>query len=117
MAIIFNGVDLPAPTKFKIRRFDIESGDSDINELGYKQSDRIRQGVYGIELEFIGNSSAIHAIESAIEPPEINVTFPSPVGQITKKMQVGERDGPALINYDKEIDKIYWRIGFNLTEY
>lgn len=117
MAININGVDLPAPTRFKIRRFDIESGDSSRNELGYKQRDRIRQGIYEIELEFVGNSSAIYAIESAIEPPEINVTFPSPVGQITKKMYAEDREGPVLINYDKEIDKIYWRISFNLVEY
>ncbi len=80
--ITIDGVDLPSPSSFKIPRSDLDSGDTGRNELGILQRDRIRQGIYKIELEFKGiNSSQLHLIETAIEPAELNVTFPTATGQ------------------------------------
>ena len=118
MSIIMDGVDLPTPSKFGISREDIDSPDSDLNELGIHQRDRIRQGRYSIKLEYHGGtSSEIHIIEAAIEPAEINVTFPSPTGMITKKMFVESRDGPDMIRYNKDYNKIIWKLNLVLTEY
>lgn len=116
--ITMDGVDLPAPTKYKITRYDMDSADSNRNELGYFQRDRIRQGIYKIELEFKGISSPeMHIIETAIEPEEIQVTFPTPIGRITRSMYVGDRNGPEMITNHEVSDKIYWNISFNLIEY
>lgn len=118
MSIIIDGVDLPTPSRFKIKKSDIESSDSDFNELGIYQRDRIRQGRYSIELEYYGcTSSGIHTIESAIEPAEIDVTFPSPTGLITKKMFAENRSGPDMIRHNKDYNKIIWKLSLVLTEF
>ena len=115
--ITIDGVDLPSPSSFKIPRSDLDSGDTGRNELGVLQRDRIRQGIYKIELEWKGiNSSELHLIESAIEPAEVNVTFPTPTGMATKKMYAGDRN-VEMIMYDDNFDKIRWNISFNLIEY
>lgn len=115
--ITIDGVDLPTPSKFKITRADLDSGDTHRNELGYLQRDRVRQGLYKLELEFIGTSPEIHTIESAISPVAVNVTFPTPTGRITRRMYAGDRNGPEMVKNDKVTDKIYWRLSFNLIEY
>lgn len=118
MAMIsIDGVDLPAPSSFKMPRSDLDSGDTGRNELGILQRDRVRQGIYKIELEWKGiTSSQLHLIESAIEPSEINVTFPTPTGMKTKKMYAGDRN-IEMIKYDADYNKIRWNISFNLIEY
>lgn len=118
MAMInIDGVDLPSPSVFKIPQSDLDSSDTGRNELGILQRDRIRQGIYKIELEWKGiNSSELHLIESAIEPAELNVTFPTPTGMATKKMYAGDRN-VEMIMYDDNFDKIRWNISFNLIEY
>jgi len=118
MAMIsIDGVDLPAPSVFKIPQSDLDSSDTGRNELGILQRDRIRQGLYKIELEWKGiTSSQLHLIESAIEPSEINVTFPTATGMKTKKMYAGDRN-VEIVKYDKDFDKIRWNISFNLIEY
>ncbi|GMG96860.1 DUF6711 family protein [Tepidimicrobium xylanilyticum] len=115
--ITIDGVDLPSPSVFKIPRSDLDSGDTGRNELGVLQRDRIRQGIYKIELEWKGiNSSDLYLIESAIEPAELNVTFPTPTGMATKTMYAGDRN-VEMVKYDKDFDKIRWNISFNLIEY
>ena len=118
MAMInIDGVDLPSPSVFKIPRSDLDSGDTGRNELGVLQRDRIRQGIYKIELEFKGiNSSNLYLIESAIEPAELNVTFPTPTGQVAKKMYAGDRN-VEMAKYSDDFDKIRWNLSFNLVEY
>lgn len=118
MAMInIDGVDLPSPSVFKIPRSDLDSGDTGRNELGVLQRDRIRQGIYKIELEWKGiNSSELHLIESAIEPAELNVTFPTPTGMQIKKMYAGDRN-VEMVSYNDDYNKIIWNISFNLIEY
>lgn len=111
------GVDLPAPSTFKIPQFDLDSADTNRNELGIMQRDRVRQGIYKLELEFKGiDSSDLHKINMAIEPSKLNTTFLSPRGFITKSMYVGDRN-VEMVKYDKDYNKIRWDISFNLTEY
>ena len=118
MAIInIDGVDLPRVSNYKLPRFDLDSQDTNRNELGILQRDRIRQGIYKIELEWMGiTSSQLHLIDSAIEPVELNVTFPAPTGRKTKTMYAGDRN-VEIVKYDKDFDKIRWNISFNLIEY
>ena len=115
--ITIDGVDLPSPSVFKIPRSDLDSSDTGRNELGVLQRDRIRQGIYKIELEWKGiNSSELHLIESAIEPAELNVTFPTPTGMQIKKMYAGDRN-VEMVSYNDDYNKIIWNISFNLIEY
>ena len=115
--ITIDGVDLPSPSVFRIPRSDLDSSDTGRNELGVLQRDRIRQGIYKIELEWKGiDSSQLHLIESAIEPAELNVRFPTPTGMQTKKMYAGDRN-VEMVKYSDDFNKIRWNISFNLIEY
>jgi len=110
-----DGVDMPAPATFKTPRFDLDSGDTNRNEEGYLQRDRIRQGIFKIELEWKGITSAqLNTIETAIAPASVQVTFPSAAGMQTKTMYAGDRQ-TELIKYQGT--DIRWNISFNLTEY
>ncbi|MCR2043182.1 hypothetical protein NSA23_03525 [Anaerosalibacter massiliensis] len=109
--IKINGVGLPAPTKINIPRFDLDSGDTTRNEAGYMQRDRIRQGIYKIELEWrMLTSAEVNKIESLIQPSSVSVTFPTPRGMVTKRMYAGDR------KIDMVVDSC-WNMSFNLIEY
>ncbi len=118
MAMInIDGVDLPAPSSYKMPRSDLDSSDTGRNELGILQRDRIRQGVYKVELEFKGiNSSKLYLIDSAIEPASLQVTFPTPTGSNTRTMYSGDRN-VKMVKYNEDYNKILWDISFNLIEY
>lgn len=116
MAMVnLDGVDLPAPTKYKIPDSDLDSADSNRNELGYFQRDRVRQGVLKAELEFKVNSSDLALIKSAVKPPEIQATLLTEVGFITRTMYAGDRN-TEMLKYSDDYNKIMWSISFNLIE-
>lgn len=112
-----DGVDLPAPSSFKLPEFDLDSDDTNRNEMGVLQRDRIRQGIYKIELEWNGiTSTQLATIKSAIEPASIQVTFPTENGLTTKTMYAGDRN-IEMVKYDADYNKIRWNVSCNLTEY
>ncbi len=119
MAIIsIDGVDLPSPSVYKLPRFDMDSSDTTRNELGVLQRDRIRQGIYKIELEWRAiTSPQLHLIETAIEPARLQVKFLTPTGYKTKTMYVGDRSLEMVLFGNRETDDIRWNISFNLIEY
>lgn len=85
--VSIDSVDLPAPSRYSLPRFDIESEDSKRNEEGYVQRDRIRQGVYRLGLEWDSLTDAeVAIIQSAVEPASLSVTFAAPGGDQTKTM-------------------------------
>ena len=118
MAMInIDGVDLPTPTKFKPPNFDLDSEDTNRNELGYMQRDRVRQGIYKLELAWKNiTSSELATIKASVTPEKVKVTFPSEVGDIKKDMYAGDRN-IEMVSYDKDYNKILWNIEFNLTKY
>ena len=83
---------LPAPSKFAPSCFDIDAEGTKRNEQGYLQRDRVRQGLYRLELEWTGITSAqASTIDTATAPSTFSVTFDTPAGQVTKTMYVGDR--------------------------
>lgn len=115
--ITIDGVDLPAPSELSIGRMDLDSPDTTRNELGFLQRDRIRQGVYKVELSFkLKTSPDIQIIERAIEGKELQVTFPTHSGKVTKLMYVGDRNIVVGL-YKPNVDDIRWDMSFNLIEY
>jgi len=115
--IVINGINMPFPSAFRLPRFDIDSSDTMRNELGVLQRDRIRQGIYKIELEYRGiTSEQLQAIEAAIEPAALQVEFPSPQGAITATMYAGDR-AVEMVKYNDDYNKIRWNLAFNLIEY
>jgi hypothetical protein len=112
-----DGVDMPTPIKCDIPNFDLDSDDSNRNEEGYFQRDRIRDEIYKLELEWRNISSAdLAKIKLAIKPAQVEVTFPTETGDITKTMYAGDRKIEMAV-YDVDFTKRLWNISFNLIEY
>lgn len=118
MAMIsINGVGLPPPTTLTVGKQDLDSPDSTRNERGYLQRDRIRQGMYRIELEFnTKTASEIAAIERTLTGAALTVTFPDAGGNVTKKMYVGDRTKNMVLN-NRVSSRARWSLSFNLVEY
>lgn len=117
MAIItIGGVGLPPPTSLRVGMQDLDSPDSTRNERGYLQRDRIRQGMYKIDLEFnVKTGREIALIESTLTGAALQVTFPDSGGMITKTMYVGDRTKEVIL-YNGGRDT-RWSLNFNLVEY
>lgn len=118
MALVnLDGVDLPSPFSYKIPNMDLDSSDTNRNELGVLQRDRIRQGVFKVELEYNGiTSSSLALIKSAIKPSKLNAKIMTEVGIVEKEMYAGDRN-IEMVKFDNDYNKIRWNISFNLTEY
>lgn len=115
--ISINGVGLPPPTSLRVGNQDLDSPDSTRNERGYLQRDRIRQGMYRLELEFnIKTASEIAQIESTIVGASLQVSFPDAGGVKTKTMYVGDRNKELVLN-NPNPSKARWNLSFNLVEY
>ena len=116
--ITIDGVVLPAPTSLSVSMSDLDSPDTTRNEQGVLQRDRVREGVYKIELEFnVKKGNEIQLIESAIKNAKLNVTFPDTTGRITKEMYVGDRSKNVVLYNGGVSDEIRWDLRFNLVEY
>lgn len=116
--ITIDGVVLPAPSTLSIGMQDLDSPDTSRNEQGILQRDRVREGVYKIELAFnVKKGNEIQIIESAIKNAKLNVTFPDTTGMITKEMYVGDRKKDVVLYNGGVSDEIRWDLSFNLVEY
>ena len=118
MALInIDGVDLPAPTKFKIPNFDLDSGDTGRNELGVLQRDRVRQGIFKCEAEWKAiTSSKLATIKAATTPASFQATILTELGPVSKTMYAGDRN-IEMVKYNDDYNKIRWDVSCNLTEY
>lgn len=119
MAIItIDGVDLPSPSTLKVSMQDLDSPDTTRNEVGVLQRDRVRGGVYKIELSFnVKRGSDIQIVESAIQNASLEVTFPDTTGRITKTMYAGDRSKEVILYNNGVVDETRWSLSFNLIEY
>lgn len=116
--ITIDGVALPHPSTLQILKSDLDSPDTTRNELGMLQRDRIRQGVYKIELEFRNKTgSEIATIESVIQGAKLTVKFPDTNGLITKEMYVGDRTKEVVLYNNGVVSETRWTLNFNLVEY
>lgn len=115
--IRINGVDLPPPSVYRLPQYDLDSEDSGRNELGVLQRDRLRQGIFRVELEWWGiNNSQLQLILSAIKPSKLTVRILSHAGYQTKQMYAGDRN-IEMVRYMGKTSKMAWNISFNLVEY
>lgn len=115
--ITIDGVGLPHPSSLQVGMQDLDSPDTTRNERGYLQRDRIRAGIYKIQLEFVAKTGPeIQIIESTLLNARMNVTFPDSSGRITREMYVGDRQKDVVL-YANNPDKVRWNLSFSLVEY
>jgi hypothetical protein len=107
-------VDFSSFPPLSISQYDLDSGDAGRNELGVLQRDPVRQGIYKIEVERKGVTSAqLSKILAAIKPPSFPVKFLTADGFQTKTMYTGDRSIELVRNWNGD----RWNISFNLIEY
>lgn len=114
--IIVDGVPLAPPSSYSYSKEDLYSPSTGRVETGLLHSERIREGVYKIELTWTGrNSSEVHNIETVIRGKSFKVQFPTAGGYITKHMYAGPiKIDPLKFNVDTE--KAKWDVSLNFIE-
>lgn len=114
--VTIGATPLPAPSRYTPSRFDIDSEGTKRNEEGYLQRDRIRQGLYRLELEWTGITDAqASAIDTATAPSTFSVTFDGPGGSVTKTMYVGDRQFD-MVQHAKMASDTKWNVKLALIE-
>ncbi len=115
MALVKIGqTDLPTPSRYRLLGFDLDSSSTARNEEGVLQRDRIRQGIYKVELEWSHLSGTdLATIESAIAPATFSVTFTTSSGTVTKTMYAGDLSREIVLLVG---GVPLWNVAVNLIE-
>ena len=111
--ITIDGVLMPAPVSYKVTLQDLDSDNTTRSETGFLTRDRVRPGVYKIELSWKVSMQELGLIVNALSPPQITVVFldPTQVAQTTALMYASDRQG----GYAGSLD--LWDLSVSLTEY
>lgn len=70
--LVIDGVEMPAPSTYTIKRTDIDGDDSLISEAGISKRDRIRQGVYEIPCDWIIREKELQKLYNALSRESFN---------------------------------------------
>lgn len=116
MAILkIGGVDMPEPSKYSVSTSDLHADSSTRTETGHLVINRIRSGVYKLEVGWNAlNAADLTTIRNATSGVTFNVTFLDIDGTTkTKTMYSGDykSEPRRLFGNDKR-----WDISFNLIE-
>ena len=107
---------MPSPSSFKTPNMDLHSDATGRDEMGEQHIDRIRQGVYKLELEWSGIDSAkVRTLKNAVKLSSFSVELLTENGLVTKKMYVGDRS-QDMVKFNNDFNKIIWNLSFNLVE-
>lgn len=121
MAMIsINGVDLPTPTEYSVALQDIDSDNTRRTEAGILTRDRVRAGVYKIEVAWKITKAQLKTITDAISPAKFSVTFfdPTTSSTSTKDMYCGDRGGKMMNCFNPAIPgENMWEFSTSLIEY
>ncbi|MPW25943.1 hypothetical protein GC105_09085 [Alkalibaculum sp. M08DMB] len=117
--ITIGGTALPNPSEYSVVLQDIDSENTKRSETARLSRERLRAGVYKIEIGWIGLTRAqLKLITDALKPAKVSVQFfdPTSASNPTAQMYAGDRTG-KLNTYLQEGAQSYWDINFSLTEY
>jgi len=117
--LTINDVQMPRPTKYKVDVMDLDSENTIRTESGIITRDRIRAGVYKIDVAFEVCKSQLKAIADSIAPESFPVTFfdPFSLTDSTKTMYAGNKscDLKSYLNEAAPNDSV-WELSFSMVE-
>lgn len=122
MAMITIGsTALPNPTTYKVKRSDLDSEATTRNSEGQLIRDRVREGVYRIDVSWGTLTKADYmAVVTALSPARFSVAFFDPNSATTKTayMYASDRDS-ELVQYTDESypENSIWSLSCSLIEY
>lgn len=107
-----------SPRSYGVQRSDLDSEDSGRSETGMMFRNRIRAGMYKIQVTWRVNRSQLSAIASAISSDSFSVTFFDPTTASTKicTMYAGDRSATMILNADTATETL-WDLSVNFIEY
>jgi hypothetical protein len=116
--IQINGVDLPAPVEYSVSLQDIDSENTRRTETGVLQRDRVRAGVYKIQVKWRVTKTQLKTITDALKPAKFSVMFFDPTTSTnpTRSMYCGDRNADLLYN-EVNPDESLWELSTSLIEY
>jgi hypothetical protein len=121
MALIKIGsTDLPSPVEYSVSLQDIDSENTRRTETGELTRDRVRAGVYKIQVTWKVTKTQLANIISAISPAELSVTFfdPTTSNNKTATMYSGDRTGNLVLLEDPDAPgESLWEFTTALIEY
>ncbi len=117
--IQINGVNLPAPVEYSVSLQDIDSENTRRTETGMLQRDRVRQGVYKIQVKWRVKKSQLKTITDALKPAKFRVTFFDPTTSTspTRYMYCGDRNADLIHYKEGSPNDSWWEISTSLIEY
>ena len=119
MALIqINGVDMPPPVEYSVSLQDIDSENTRRTETGVLQRDRVRAGVYKIQVKWLVTKTQLKTITDALKPAKFSVKFFDPTTSTTptRYMYCGDRNADLVLNKENP-DKSLWELSTSLIEY
>lgn len=117
MSIIqINGVDMPDPSDFSVVIQSIDSDNTNRNEQGVLQRDRVRDGVHKLTLKWNALTGAnASAVLQAVSPASFRVSFTDPLtnAPTTLTLYSGDRTAAGV----GTAKGMCWNISFDNIEY
>jgi hypothetical protein len=121
MALITIGsTPLPDPVEYSVSLQDIDSENTRRTEAGILTRDRVRGGVYKIQITWKVTKTQLKTITDAISPAQFSVTFFDPTTSTdpTKYMYSGDRTGKLILLKDpNNPSSSLWELSTSLIEY
>lgn len=117
--IKISGIDMPSPSKYNVILQDIDSENTSRTETGLLIRDRVRAGMYRIDITWQVEHSQIKTIADALSPAMFSVNFYDPTTNSypTKDMYCGDRSGNLLVYNANDPGKSLWELTTSLIEY
>ncbi len=120
MALIKIGTtDMPSPSEYEVSIHDLDSENTKRTETGVLFRDRVRAGVYKIEVTWKVSGTELQIIASSLSPSKFSVTFfdPTSATNAVTDMYCGPKSG-KLIKYDNSNpSNSIWELTASLIEY
>jgi hypothetical protein len=115
-----DGTPLPTPHKYRVLRADVDGENTTRNEAGFLVRERLRSGVYKLEVVWRVRASELATISSALSPAKVSITFfnPHTGTTLTRDMYAGDESIDILSYIDEDNpDNTLWEVSRNLIQY
>ncbi|MEI6580205.1 MAG: hypothetical protein WCN92_12210 [Eubacteriales bacterium] len=111
---------MPNPTKYTVKRADLDSENTTRDELGNLHRERVRAGAYVIDVAWQVTKAAFKTVVDALAPVSFSATFfdPNSASTATATMYAGDRTGD-LLQYTDEAhpENSMWELSATLVQY
>lgn len=113
--IKINNITLPAPTKYEISKNDVNGEDS-LSETGILHRNRVRSGVYSLDVNWRVSESDLKTILDTIKSSSFTAVFFDPVSSAEKSCTMYAKE-PVFSCIGFEDEESWWNIAVKLLEF